>query len=97
MLFRSGIIVRHITDGLRRAEKIKRPKAVRDLIAQHHGRGRAKYFYTMECRNHPDSEVDPAPFTYPGPNPQTREASVLMMADSVEAASRSLTDHHSCR
>lgn len=89
----AGIIVRHITDGLRRAEKIKLPKAVRDLIAQHHGRGRAKYFYTMECRNHPDSEVDPAPFTYPGPNPQTREASVLMMADSVEAASRSLTDH----
>lgn len=89
----AGIIVRHITDGLRRAEKVKLPKAVRDLIAQHHGRGRAKYFYTMECRNHPDSEVDPAPFTYPGPNPQTREASVLMMADSVEAASRSLTDH----
>lgn len=89
----AGIIVRHITDGLRRAEKAKLPKAVRDLIAQHHGRGRAKYFYTMECRNHPDKEVDPAPFTYPGPNPQTREASVLMMADSVEAASRSLTDH----
>lgn len=88
----AGIIVRHITDGLRRAEKAKLPKAVRDLIAQHHGRGRAKYFYTMECRNHPDKEVDPAPFTYPGPNPQTREASVLMMADSVEAASRSLTD-----
>ncbi len=89
----AGIIVRHITDGLRRAEKAKLPKAVRDLIEQHHGRGRAKYFYTMECRNHPDKEVDPAPFTYPGPNPQTREASVLMMADSVEAASRSLTDH----
>ena len=89
----AGIIVRHITDGLRRAEKAKLPKAVRDLIAQHHGRGRAKYFYTMECRNQPDKEVDPAPFTYPGPNPQTREASVLMMADSVEAASRSLTDH----
>lgn len=89
----AGIIVRHITDGLRRAEKAKLPKAVRDLIAQHHGRGRAKYFYTMECHNHPDKEVDPAPFTYPGPNPQTREASVLMMADSVEAASRSLTDH----
>lgn len=89
----AGIIVRHITDGLRRAEKAKLPKAVRDLIAQHHGCGRAKYFYTMECRNHPDKEVDPAPFTYSGPNPQTREASVLMMADSVEAASRSLTDH----
>lgn len=87
------IITRHVSDGLRRAERIKLPKAVRDFIAQHHGRGKAKYFYTMECRQHPDSEVDPEPFTYPGPNPQTREASILMMADAVEAASRSLTDH----
>ena len=47
----------------------------------------------MEQRAHPGEEVDPAPFTYPGPNPQTREASLLMMADAVEAASRSMTDH----
>lgn len=89
----AAIILRHVTDGLRRAEREKLPKAIRDFIAQHHGAGRAKYFYTMECRLHPDEEVDPAPFTYIGPNPQTREASVLMMADAVEAASRSLTDH----
>lgn len=87
------IIIRHVTDGLRRAERAKLPKAIRDFISQHHGGGRAKYFYAMECRNHPDTEVDAEPFTYPGPNPQTREASILMMADSVEAASRSLTDH----
>lgn len=87
------VIINHIHDGLARAESLKLPKAIRDLIAQHHGKGRVKYFYAMECRRHPDQEVDPAPFTYPGPNPQTREASILMMADAVEAASRSLTDH----
>ena len=47
----------------------------------------------MAQREHPDSAIDPEPFTYPGPNPQTREASLLMMADGVEAASRSLPEH----
>ena len=89
----AAIILRHVTDGLKRAERDKLPKAIRDFIAQHHGAGRAKYFYTMECRLNPDQDVDPVPFTYIGPNPQTREASILMMADAVEAASRSLTDH----
>jgi hypothetical protein len=87
------IITRHVTDGLRRAEKEKLPGVIRDLIVQHHGCGKAKYFYNTYCMQHPDEDVDPAPFTYPGPNPQTKEASVLMMADTVEAASRSLTDH----
>lgn len=87
------IVIGHVTDGLRRADKAKLPQALRDLIPQHHGCGRAKYFYTMEQRAHPDEEIDPTPFTYPGPNPQTKEASLLMMADSVEAASRSMTDH----
>ena len=89
----AGIIIRHVTDGLRRAERAKLPPVIRDFISQHHGKGKAKYFYTMYCRNHPDGEKDAAAFTYPGPNPQTREASLLMMADSVEAASRSLSDH----
>lgn len=87
------IITGHIRDGLRRAEKAKLPKRITDLIAQHHGCGKAKYFYITEQKNHPGEEVDPAPFTYPGPNPQSKEASLLMMADAVEAASRSLTDH----
>lgn len=87
------IIIRHIADGMKRAEKAKLPKVVKDFITQHHGRGKAKYFYTMYCREHPDEQVDEEPFTYPGPNPQTREASLLMMADTVEAASRSMTDH----
>ena len=89
----AGIIIRHVADGLRRADKAKLPAVIKDFISQHHGAGKAKYFYTMACRRDPDKEVDPTPFTYPGPNPQTREASLLMMADTVEAAARSLTDH----
>lgn len=87
------IITGHITDGERRAREAKLPQVVYDLIAQHHGKGKAKYFYTMEQRAHQGEEVDAGPFTYPGPNPQTREASLLMMADTVEAASHSLQDH----
>ena len=87
------VVIGHVTEGLKLAEKAKLPQAIRDFISQHHGRGQTRYFYTTYCNAHPDEEVDPAPFTYPGPNPQTREASILMMADSVEAASRSLTDH----
>jgi hypothetical protein len=87
------IIIRHVTDGLKRAEREQLPIVVRDLIAQHHGRGKAKYFYTMYCRDHDDGEQQAEAFTYPGPNPQTREASVLMMADTIEAASRSMSSH----
>lgn len=87
------IVISHVTDGQKMAEKEKLPKAIRDFITQHHGRGRAAYFYNTYANAHPDQEIDPAPFTYPGPNPQTREASILMMADAVEAASRSLKDH----
>ena len=87
------IIISHVSEGLKRAEKAGLPAVIRDFIAQHHGKGQAKYFYYTYCKQHPDENVDPAPFTYPGPNPLTREASVLMMADAVEAASRSLKEH----
>lgn len=87
------IVIGHVADGLRRADRAKLPAVVTDFISQHHGRGKARYFYTTCCNQHPGEEVDPEPFTYPGPNPQSREASILMMADSVEAASRSLKDH----
>jgi len=89
----AGIIIRHVSDGVKRAERAKLPGVIRDFITQHHGKGTAKYFYNTYCRQHPDEDVDEAPFSYPGPNPQTREASLLMMADAVEAASRSMTDH----
>lgn len=87
------VVISHVTEGIKRAEKAKLPQVIRDFILQHHGKGKAKYFYTTYCNAHPGEEVDPAPFTYPGPNPTTRETSILMMADSVEAASRSLSDH----
>ncbi|MDE6609440.1 MAG: HDIG domain-containing protein [Muribaculaceae bacterium] len=84
------IIIGHITDGLKRADKAQLPEVIRDMIRQHHGAGKAKYFYITECRRKGEENVDPELYTYPGPNPQTAEASLLMMADSVEAASRSL-------
>ncbi|MBP3589317.1 MAG: HDIG domain-containing protein, partial [Muribaculaceae bacterium] len=90
------IITSHVSDGLRLADKAGLPAVVRDFISQHHGRGLAKYFYITACRNAEETgagSVDKADFAYPGPNPQSREASLLMMADSVEAASRSLPDY----
>lgn len=87
------VIIGHVTDGLQRANKIGLPQEVKDFILQHHGRGQAKYFYFNACKANPGVEVDPTPYTYPGPNPQTRETSLLMMADAVEAASRSLPEH----
>ncbi len=89
----ASIVINHVSDGLKLAEKAELPDIIRAFIREHHGAGLAKYFYITCCRNHPDEEVDKTPFTYPGPNPQTRETSVLMMADSVEAASRSMQEH----
>ena len=87
------IIVGHVTEGLKMAEKKNLPAVITDFIRTHHGRGLAKFFYIKYKNAHPDEEVDTAPFSYPGPNPQTREQAILMMADSVEAASRSLSDY----
>ncbi len=89
----AAIVIGHVPEGLRRAEQANLPDRLRDFIAEHHGAGKARYFYTTYCNAHPDEDVDPAPFTYPGPNPRSRETSILMMADAVEAASRSLPDH----
>lgn len=87
------IVVNHVKDGIKLATKAKLPTVIQDFIKQHHGCGKAKYFYISQCQKHPDEVVDETPFTYPGPNPTTKETSLLMMADSVEAASRSLKDH----
>lgn len=87
------IIISHVTDGVKIADKNGLPDMIIDFIRQHHGRGLAKYFYYTECNANPGTKVDQAPYTYPGPNPQTKETSVLMMADAVEAASRSLKEH----
>ena len=87
------VIISHITDGLKRAEKHNLPKVIKDFISTHHGRGLTKYFYISYKNEHPDEEVDQEKFRYPGPNPFTKEQAVLMMADSVEAASRSLPEY----
>lgn len=89
----AAIVINHVRDGLQLADRAGLPEMIRRFICEHHGRGMAKYFYITYCKAHPDEEVDKTPFTYPGPNPQSRETSVLMMADSVEAASRSLDAH----
>ncbi|MDR1644852.1 MAG: HDIG domain-containing protein [Tannerellaceae bacterium] len=87
------IIIGHITEGIRMADKASLPQAITDFIRTHHGRGKAKYFYTMFHNKYPDREIDEDLFTYPGPNPFSKETAILMMADSVEAASRSLHSH----
>lgn len=87
------VIISHITDGLKLAEKHNLPKVIKDFISTHHGRGLTKYFYISYKNEHPDEEVDQEKFRNPGPNPFTKEQAVLMMADSVEAASRSLPEY----
>lgn len=87
------IVIDHVANGLKLAEEADLPKVIKDLIAQHHGKGVTRYFYYKAREARPDENVDPAPFSYPGPNPQTKEAAILMMADACEAATKSLTDH----
>ena len=87
------IIIGHVTEGVKIAEKATLPTIIKDFILTHHGRGMAKYFYIKYQNEHPDEVVDKEQFTYPGPNPFTREQALLMMADTCEAASRSLQEY----
>jgi len=87
------MIISHVTEGIKLAEKHNLPSVIKDFIATHHGQGKAKYFYVKYKNEHPNDEVDDLLFMYPGPNPFTKEQAILMMADTVEAASRSLPDY----
>lgn len=87
------VIVSHVTEGLRLAEKESLPGVIQDFIRTHHGNGLVSYFYVQYKNSYPDETVDEALFRYPGPNPFTREQAILMMADGVEAASRSLKEY----
>jgi putative nucleotidyltransferase with HDIG domain len=87
------IIIGHVAEGVKIARKYNLPQQIIDFIQTHHGKGKAKYFYNSYVNSHPDEEVDEEDFTYPGPNPFTRETALLMMADTIEAASRSLKDN----
>ena len=86
------IIISHVTDGIELAHKAHVPERIIDFIRTHHGTRRTDYFYINEQKAHPGEEIDPTPFTYHGPAPFSRETAVLMMADSIEAASHSLKD-----
>ena len=87
------IIISHITEGVKMADKYNLPSFIKDFILTHHGLGITKYFYIKYQNEHPEEEVDKKLFSYPGPNPFTREQALLMMADTVEAASRSLPEY----
>jgi putative nucleotidyltransferase with HDIG domain len=84
------IVIAHVTDGVRLAERALLPRAITRFIKTHHGKGITKFFYNSFCNANPDQPVNKELFTYPGPNPYTKETAILMMADSVEATSRSL-------
>ena len=87
------IIIAHVNNGVKLAEENNLPVVIREFILTHHGCGLAKFFYINYQNEHPDEIVDKEPFTYPGPNPSTREQAILMMADTCEAASHSLSDY----
>ncbi|MBP5387192.1 MAG: HDIG domain-containing protein [Prevotella sp.] len=87
------VIIEHVSKGLASAEKYGLPDVIKGFIYSHHGKGMANYFYVKYKNSHPKEEVDPALFSYPGPNPETKEQAILMMADTVEAASKSLDEY----
>lgn len=83
------IIIDHAADGVRMARKSRVPKPIVDVIEQHHGTSLVKYFYNQAVKA--GEEVEEADFRYPGPKPQTREAGIILLADSVEAAVRAMS------
>ena len=87
------VVISHVTEGLKLADKYNLPGVIKDFINTHHGTGKAKYFYVSYKNENPDKPVDDSLFTDPGTDPCTREQAILMMADTVEAASRSLKEY----
>ena len=89
------IIKRHVSEGVKMAQKEKLPREIIEFIETHHGRGLIKYFYITWCNNHPDEKPEEKLFCYNGPDPITKEQAILMMGDGIEAASRSLKEYSS--
>jgi len=87
------IIISHVTKGVELADKHRLPKVIKDFILTHHGTSMVRYFYVQAVNKYGEENVDKAKFTYPGPNPFTREQAILMMSDAVEASSRSLKEY----
>lgn len=86
------VVIAHVTEGEKLARRHHLPEVIVNFITTHHGTSLVRYFYNTWCNEHPGEQVDATLFQYPGPKPTTKEAAVLMMADAVEARSRSLDD-----
>ena len=87
----SRIVIGHVTDGVEIAKKSHLPEQIINFITTHHGRGKTKYFYNSFINANPDKMPNEEAYTYPGPLPNSKETAILMMADAVEARSRSLS------
>lgn len=88
------VIIEHVNYGVRLAKKHHLPQSIIDFIVTHHGNSLVKYFYNKYANEHPNQIVDESKFMYPGPTPFSKETAVLMMADAVEAASRTLKEYN---
>lgn len=88
----AGIIIEHVKSGIKMAKRHKLPESLIEFIATHHGTSKAKYFFLKHQEENPDNKIDEKSFLYPGPLPRSKEASVVMLADGIEAASRSLKE-----
>jgi cyclic-di-AMP phosphodiesterase PgpH len=88
----AGKIINHVQDGVTMAQKFNLPESIIDFIRTHHGKSMARYFYLKYKEEHPGEAVPVDLFTYPGPNPNTRETAIVMLADGVEATTRSLSE-----
>jgi hypothetical protein len=86
------VVIAHVAEGERLARKAHLPEVVVNFITTHHGTSLVRYFYNTFCNNHPHEKIDEMIFRYHGPKPTTKEAAILMMADAIEARSRSLDD-----
>ena len=86
------VLREHVREGLKLAEEAKLPSVIKDFIREHHGTQKIAYFYAKAREEEPELELDPNDFCYPGPKPQSRETAVLLLADAVESAARTLDD-----
>jgi hypothetical protein len=86
------LVIDHVKNGVKMAQKYKLPEPIIEFIATHHGTTKANYFFLKQRQESGENEVDEDPFVYPGPLPKSKEATVVMLIDGIEAASRSLKD-----
>ena len=86
------VVISHVSEGEKIARRNHLPEVVVNFITTHHGTSLTRYFYNTWCNAHPKEQVDESLFRYPGPKPSTKEGAILMMADAIEARSRSLED-----